>query len=115
MIGYTVDFDIYTGKSADKSDSGLSHDVVMRLVKPLVFQGYKLYVDNFYSSLNLFVNLLDHGITATGTFCSNRCGLPPGVVALKLALEKSKAPRGTGYYYRDDKTGIDTVYGRILE
>ena len=106
MTGYTVDFDIYTGKSADKSDSGLSHDVVMRLVKPLAFQGYELYVDNFYSSPNLFVNLLDHGITATGTFRSNRRGLPPEVVALKLALEKSKAPRGTGYYYRDDKTGI---------
>ena len=106
MTGYTVDFDIYTGRSTEKSDSGLSHDVVMQLVQPLAFQGYELYVDNFYSSPDLFVNLLDHGVTATGTFRSNRRGLPPEVVALKLALEKSKVPRGTGYYYRDDKTGI---------
>ena len=105
MTRYTVDFDIYTGKS-DKSDSGLSHDVVMQLVPPLSFQGFELYVDNFYSSPDLFVNLLDHGITATGTFHSNRRVLPPEVVALKLALEKSKAPHGTGYYYRDDKIGI---------
>ena len=83
------------------------HDVVMQLVQLLAFQGYELYVDNFYSSPDLFVNVLDHGVTATGTFRSNWRRLSPEVVALKLALEKSKVPQGTGYYYRDDITGID--------
>jgi len=103
MTGYTVDFDIYTGKSTEKSESGLSYDVVMKLVQPLAFQGYELYVDNFHSNPDLFVDLHKSGITATGTFCSNRHGLPTEVVLLKAALEKAKLPRGTGYYYCDKK------------
>ena len=106
MTGYTVDFDIYTGKSTEKSESGLGYDVVMRLVQPLTFQGYELYVDNFYSSPDLFVDLRKSGITATGTFRSNRRGLPTEVVLLKAALEKAQVPRGAGYYYRDKKTNI---------
>ena len=104
MTGYTVEFDIYTGKSPEKSKSGLSYDVVMRLVQPLAFQGYKLYVDNFYSR---FVcrpaQVRNHH---NRTFCSNRRGLPTEVVSLKAALEKTKVPRGTGYYCRDKKTNI---------
>lgn len=50
MTGYTVDFKIYTGKTTEKSDSGLSYDVAMQLVPPLALQGYELYCDNYYSS-----------------------------------------------------------------
>ena len=35
--GYTVDFNIHIGKTTEKSDSGLSLDVVMQLVPPLAF------------------------------------------------------------------------------
>ena len=72
MTRYTVDFDIYTGRTTEKSDSGLSHDVVMQLVPPLAYQGYELYCDNFYSRPALFEALNQFGITATGTFRSNR-------------------------------------------
>jgi len=61
MTGYTVDFDIYTGKSTE--ESGLSYDVVTKLVQPLAFQGYELYVDNFYSSPDLFIDLRKSGNT----------------------------------------------------
>lgn len=57
MTGYTVDFNIYTGKTTEKSDLGLAHDVVMQLVPPLTFQSYELYCDNYYSSLVLFADL----------------------------------------------------------
>ena len=76
MTGYTVDFDIYTGKTTERSELGLSHDVVMQLVPPLTYQGYELYCDNFYSSPKLFEDLLHLGIGATGTFRSNRKGIP---------------------------------------
>lgn len=46
-------FNVYTGRSADCMDYGLSHDVVMELIQPLVFQGYEVHLDNFYSSHEL--------------------------------------------------------------
>lgn len=52
----------------------------------------------------LFDDLRQHGILATGTFRTNRQGLPSEVVSLKDAL--LKVPRGTGYYIRDSETDI---------
>ena len=75
MSGYTTDFNIYTGKSAERTDKGLSHDVVMELVQPFAFQGYQVYVDNFYSSPDLFTHLLEYGITVTGTLRTTRRGV----------------------------------------
>ena len=51
--GYTVDFNIYAGRSTTYSENGLSFDVVMELFEPYVFQGYELFIDNFYTSLVL--------------------------------------------------------------
>ena len=50
--GYTVDFNVYTGKNAAKdiSQYGLSYDVVMQLMEPYLGQGYHIYLDNFYTS-----------------------------------------------------------------
>ena len=104
MIRYTVDFNIYTRKTTEKSDLGLSYDVVMQLVPPLAFQGYELYCDNHYSSPVLLEELRQHDILATGTFRPNRWELPSEVVSPKDAL--LKVPRGTGYYIRDSETDI---------
>ena len=54
MSGYTIDFNIYMGKSEQYSDYGLSHNVVVKLLEPFSFQGYELFVDNFYSSLGSY-------------------------------------------------------------
>ena len=109
MTGYILNFNVYTGRSADRTDYGLSHDVVMELTQLLVFQGYKVYLDNFYSSSpELFDHLLECGITATGTFRANRRGLPADVLVLKVALDKPRASRGTGYYIRESNSS--TVY-----
>ena len=106
MSGYTIDFNIYTGKSSEHTDHGLSHDVVMELVQPFAFQGYQVYVDNFYSSPDLFTHLLEYSITATGTLRTNRRGVPGDVVVLKEALDKRSVTRGTGYYIRDPESSI---------
>ena len=103
--GYTVDFDLYTGKQADRSEFGLSYDV-MNLSRPFSFQGYRLYVDNFYSSPRLFEDLLGWGITATGTLRMNRTGVPDEVKQLKSVLEKKTVHRGSGYYIRKEGARI---------
>jgi hypothetical protein len=104
--GYTTDFDVYTGKSEDRGDKGLSHHVVTELTKQFQFQGYHVFCDNFYSSPALFRDLLESGIYATGTLRADRKDVPKDVKELKEALGGRKVPRGTGYYLR---TG-DIVY-----
>ena len=106
--GYTVDFDIYCGTNDAPSGKGLGYDVVAKLTAPFHFQGYEVYCDNFYSSSSLFSDLLENGITATGTVKTNRMGVPSEVKLLKEALEKTHVPRGTGYYIRP--RGSRTVY-----
>lgn len=76
--GYTVDFNVYIGKAAGQriGEFGLGYDVVMRLMRPFLHQGYHLYVDNFYTSLPLFKDLFAQGVPATGTISEKRRGFP---------------------------------------
>ena len=99
--GYTLDFDIYTGKGSNgKSDHGVAYGVVMKLMAPFFFQGYHLYIDNFYTSRRLLDDLYHYGVYTTGTFRIDRRGVPSDVKTLKEILNGRNITRGTGYYYR---------------
>ncbi|XP_053199873.1 piggyBac transposable element-derived protein 4-like [Scomber japonicus] len=95
--GYTYDFFIYEGKGAPII-KGLSYDSVMKLIDvPVLGQGYKLFVDNFYTSPALFLDLLDKKVWACGTIREQRIGFPrdrPGGL-------DSKSPRGTIRWIRE--------------
>ena len=104
--GYTVDFNLYAGKSVISSGKGLSFDVVTELIAPFAFQGYEIYIDNFYTSPVLLEHLLDYGIVATGTLNVSRKNVPSEVVTLKKAVEKRNITRGTGYYFRCPESDI---------
>ena len=47
----------------------------MSLLKDLYNKGYHVYVDNFYTSPALFLDLLQNGIEACGTVRNDRKGL----------------------------------------
>ena len=101
--GYTGDFDTYCG-------TGPGYDVVAKLTAPLQFQG-QVYYDNFYSSTSLFSDLLEKGIAVTGTVRTNHVGIPKEVQELKVALEKTYVPCGTGYYiWQKDSRAAYTVW-----
>ena len=104
--GYAVDFNIYAGKSTQRSDKGLSHDVLMELIGPFAFQGYQLFFDNFYTSPGLIKELLEYDIVSTGTQNVSRKYVPTEVVAMKKAIDKNSIPRGTGYYFRSPGSSI---------
>ena len=57
----------------------MTHAVVMRLGDPIKGRGHHVYMDNFYTSPQLFSDLCDNGFGACGTVRINRRGLPAAV------------------------------------
>lgn len=75
--GYTLNFFVDAGKDPAPTGKGRSYDIVMRLLSvPFLGKGYKLYVDNFYTSPSLFRDLLLRKIWACGTLRLNIAGYP---------------------------------------
>ena len=56
--------------------------------------GYKLFVDNFYTSVRLFRDLLQNGITVCGTMMQQQTEFPQPLKNFKTW--NSKAARGGG-------------------
>ena len=97
--GYTYNFDVYEGKGTLAYFGSLAYQVVMRLLCDLFGQGYHLFVDNFYTSVDLFRDLVDKGVRACGTVLANRRGFPVG---LKNVKEWEKGvQRGESRWERD--------------
>ena len=91
--GYVWNWKLYTGKEENipTSDLGLAHRVVLDLLDDarLKNKGYRVFVDNFYSSPALFQDLLEEGFEACGTLRSNRKGIPEDVKTAKLRKGES--------------------------
>ena len=99
--GYTCDFDIYAGKNGGQviGPNGLGYDAVMRLINPLLNQGYHLFFDNFYTSVLLIKDLFGLGTPACGTTCENRRGFP---LSMKNGKQWArKKARGSMRWKRD--------------
>ena len=75
ITGYMCDFDVYTGK-ADAPEKYLGEKVVKKLTRPLVGGNYHTYCDNFFTTVQLFEDLLEDGVYACGTFRRDRRGVP---------------------------------------
>ncbi|UYV74698.1 hypothetical protein LAZ67_12000601 [Cordylochernes scorpioides] len=86
--GYTLQFDIYAGKadSTPSSSKGLAFDVVFRLVNNanLLDKGYHIICDNFYTSVDLALDLYARRTYLTGTMRINRQSLPSSIRSKKL-------------------------------
>uniref|UniRef100_A0A3Q0S922 PiggyBac transposable element-derived protein domain-containing protein n=1 Tax=Amphilophus citrinellus TaxID=61819 RepID=A0A3Q0S922_AMPCI len=77
--GYTIRFSIYTGKGVTLSEHGLSYDVVMNLIQPSCLgTGYHIYMDSFFTSPKLFMDLASMKFGACGTYIESRKGCPRG-------------------------------------
>lgn len=74
--GMMYDFEIYTGKgTCEDFGLGFSGDIVMALTSELPEgKNFKLYFDNWFSSLQLAIALKERGIFCVGTIRSDRMG-----------------------------------------
>lgn len=77
-LGYIVQFEPYEGKAAfyDK-ELGLGASVVMDLLSELPSNGYRVYCDNYFTTIKLFGMMNDRGMGLTGTIRANRIGNCP--------------------------------------
>ena len=93
--GYIIGFHIYTGKNGS-CVSMLSHlldpeytkttKIVLGLLEStkLLDKGHHIYMDNYYTTPELFSELFYHETYACGTVRQNRKGLPTSVKQAKL-------------------------------
>lgn len=91
--GFIYDFLIYTGKDTikDNENVGLSSAYVLKLIKNLpAHKNYKIYYDNWFSSVPLIDALNEKGILCLSTVRANR------LKGLKLKEDKELKREGRG-------------------
>lgn len=84
--GYVLSFDAYTGKTEDTDLVAFANTTkIAKVVIYLMEQAgafgwcHHLYMDNYYTSPQLFAELLERETYAAGTVRSTRAGLPKGL------------------------------------
>lgn len=96
--GYVVDFVAYTGKERFLAGRGLSYDAVTSLVnRSFLGSGYHVFMDDFYTSPKLFMDLHSERFGACGAYREHRKGCPR---TTSNALTK-KLGRGAIRWIRD--------------
>ena len=87
LNGYVKAFQVYTGRTVEgRSDVGLCTNVVLDLLLEYHNSGLTVYMDNYYSSPQLFAALCDQNINAVGTDRSSRRGFPAAQLFTKASI-----------------------------
>lgn len=105
-LGYLVQCEPYQGGgTAIDQELGLGGSVVVDLLSELPKRNYSIYIDNYFTSLNLLQKLKSDGISCTGTIRANRVEKAP----LKPIDKMKKEERGSYDHRTDDNTGLILV------
>lgn len=109
ISGFAYKFEIYAGQEkknvpTGEPDLGVTSNLVLRLASIIPRQkNYRLYHDNYYTSIPLMVHLAKEGIYSLGTIRRNR------VPNCKLPTESTmkNVDRGTSYEFVATIDGVD--------
>lgn len=75
---YMVNAIPYVGKVTTENNMPVPFHYVKKLAQPIYGTGRNITVDNWFSSVDLFENMLiEHGLTMTGTLRKNKREIPP--------------------------------------
>lgn len=95
QTGYLFEFEIYTGKKENESETGLGAAVVKNLCKELIdenLENVHVAFDNFFASTELLQDLYQQKIYATATVRPNRTNLPQRIKPQKAKKGQPKKP-----------------------
>lgn len=62
--GFLIKFDIYIGKQGNAVQKDLAQTVVLKLLEGFDGMNFRIYMHSWFSSIKLFLNLLDRDIRA---------------------------------------------------
>ena len=83
---YVYNWDLYAGKKRGGAvEHGLTYDVVTKLCHPIYNKGHHVYMDNYFSSQELFNEVRNNQTGACGTLWLNKRGIPDRVKTAKPA------------------------------
>ena len=111
---------IYKGKEGDNRESGLAYRVVMDLMRVYLDWNHYLFVDNYYTSPKVFLDLEKQNTFACGTIRSNRGQFPDELKNAKLSRGESiyiNSPLNNGslvavhWYGKRDVFVLSTIHG----
>ncbi|KRY54260.1 PiggyBac transposable element-derived protein 4 [Trichinella britovi] len=74
--GYALKGFLYTGRSGEKREIGLTSTIVAQLALPFVQSNRNVFMDRYFTSYSIVQHLLELGLTAVGTVSANRRDVP---------------------------------------
>ena len=89
---YTFNLETYTGKPIANSRFNVSNqpkDVVLRLVQPIKNSGRNITADNWFTSIELIIELQKIKLSYVGTMRKNKAAIPPEFLPHKNRAELS--------------------------
>eukprot|EP00057_Strongylocentrotus_purpuratus_P017165 XP_011671639.1 PREDICTED: piggyBac transposable element-derived protein 4-like [Strongylocentrotus purpuratus] len=92
--GFCLDCNVYTGRDADRAAApgGVTSAIVKGLTRPYYASGRHVYMDNFYSSPELYDSFADNKLGACGTVRLSRRGIPDEMKAASVQSRKGDRP-----------------------
>ena len=82
---------MYTGKEGGRQENGLSHRVVIDLVRYLSGSHATIFMDNFYLSVKLLEDLLAIGLHGYGPVRANQKRLPTTLLPKNIKLRRHES------------------------
>ena len=89
VTGYLDRFEVYLGRQEGGYVFGLGHFVVTRLTDDLHNSYRQIYMDNFFTSVKLAIDLLKRGLYCCGTMRPQRRGFPAELMQSRLTRGQS--------------------------